>query len=919
MRKDQNQSPGATAAAAPSASGAGRRSRSPLTPLLALALALNACGGGGTSSSSGGGGGGPDPGAGASFEVGLAAEERSGSAQPAAPAAFGLPFPAGELEDAVALEWETAAETWIPAESSVLARWSDGSVRWLLVEALAPELGAGASLGGTLRPRQRTLAHPGSLSVTPAAGGAPLTVANDHFVLRSSSTPGQLFELEGANTGGLSAPANFRLETAAEALTPLAGGAFTVERQSDLSVTLLRRDELAEGGGRVVARLTTRVTVWRGHPAVRVRHSLDLLRGAHAIEAWDLVLPLDAPGGQARIVDTDGSVELVSGDFDRRQVDQDTLRRDGNDETGRLPGVVGFAGTLVGARDFWQLCPSALRRAGDTLHLELCPAVDGRREALDAGFGRTQELWLEVGASADSRDPSAFADALAAPLLVHAEADWYCDSEALGPLAAAVPGDHTALEEDLAQSTDLLFWKRDLTPESNYGIQHYGDFYDRENGAGYWGALQQEYDPAWVILQQFLRTGDADYLQPGLQLAWHYADVDVAWYGGCFQHRATSNHARAQMARVVAATLRAQWQAWPQYDGTVANAVSWVSETYHPGFAAKVEEWLLPEQSRGATGEEEIELVFCIVGLHEVNTIGESINLAPEATLRDAIDWYAAQPEMQALGFTDPVAQFADFFAFYGGDWDNFPSFHVDDLPVPQERHNGGHSLIQGVILAHLLTGDPRLRDVALAFGRHEADQVAPWAIDTTVNAREQTSSYLQMRDVAWPVINLLSIVDLCDQMSGEQQLHDDALAAATACVTVLIETPVARYASSIQAGVGLEALTLWHRRTGHPSARIYLHELARTWAANQYDWSAHAFRYKSYGATEAFKGMSGLMMLGLAYSETLEHDDTLRTTLDDAWANLPSSTSYAKAYSMVYRGAGRSMALIRALTGATP
>ncbi|MBC8329297.1 MAG: hypothetical protein H8E31_11175 [Planctomycetes bacterium] len=825
---------------------------------------------------------------------------------------MGLPCAAGALAGAVEVEFETSAEVRLPGESRVLSRHADGSVRWLLVELIAPPMAAGSALTGTLRPRGPKLTLSGALTVSPASGSTPLTVRNEHLTLRSSAAPGTLFELEGEVSGGLSAPAGFALETAAGVLTPQGAGELGVETQTELSVSLLRQDELVDAGGRPVARLSTRVTVWRGSSAVRVEHSLDLLRGSHAIESWDLVLPLAAPGVQSRIVDTDGSLETVSGDFDRRQVDQATLRRDGIDETGRLPGVVAFDGTLVGARNFWQLNPSALRRAGDTLHLELCPAVDGRREALDAGFGRTQELWIQVGPEADLRDPAAVALGLEAPLYLHADAAWYCGSEVLGPLAPALAGDHTELEELLAQSTDLLFWRRDLAPDWNYGLQHFGDFFDRANGVAYWGAQQQEYDPAWIILQQFMRTGDPDYLQPGLETAWHYADVDVSWYGGAFQHRATSNHVRSQMAKIVGATLRGRWESWGQYDGSVSNAFDWVAETYHSGFAAKVHKWILPEQSRGASGEEEIALLFCIVGLFEVNTIGESVVPQEGDTLYDLAVLFSQQPEMQALGYHDPDAQFADFFGFYGGDWDNFPSFHVDDLPVPQERHSGGHSLIQGVVLAHLLTGSPRLREVALSFGRHEVDEVAPWAIDAIVSNREYTSEYLQMRDLGWTVVDLLSVAELTEEMPGEEQLHADALSAAADCVATILETPVERYASSIQAGLVLEGLVHWDRRTAAPAARAYLHDLARTWAATQYDWAAHAFRYKSYGTTEAYRGMTGLVILGLCYSETLEHDPALYATLVDAWANLPASTSYAKAYSMTYRSTARTMAYVR-------
>ncbi|RMH03112.1 MAG: hypothetical protein D6702_07065 [Planctomycetota bacterium] len=896
--------------------GIGSRSGrgAPVPPLAGLLLALAACG------PAGGGDDGGRPGRdlGASFEVAVSGEERSGADQPATPAAFGLPFPAGEPAAAGPLELELEDGRVLPAAGRVLARWPDGSVRWLLAELIAPALPAGGALAGTLRPRRDGLLPTGELTVQPAAAGAPLTVRTEALEFRDAGGNG-LFELDGRLGGGLTAPAAATVSTPVGDLRVVPGGAFAVEHEGELSVTLLRRDDLEDAGGRAVARLTTRATIWRGQPLVRIRHTLDVLAGSLEVTSWRLELPLAAPGPTARLVDADGSVELIPGDFDRRQIGPDTLRRDGVDAPGRLPGVVGFAGTLLELRSFWQLHPDAIVRSGDLLRLDLCPEVDGRGRTLDEGFGRTRELWLTVGPAADAREPEAVAAAAAAPLLLHADASWYCRSGALGPLGEALPGDNTALEEKLAQSTDLVLWRRDLDPAHNYGLADWGDFYDGENGISYSGALQQEYDPAWVVLLQFLRTGDVDYLQPGLELAWHYADVDIAWYGGCFQHRATSNRVRSHIARICGAGRRAEWEAWPDYDGTLENAFAWLATAYFPEFADRMRSYLAPEQSRGAAGGEAIERLFAMVGQYEVDKVGENLDLPAGSGLRDVAVWYAAQPRIQALGFTDPDSQFADFFARYGGSWTDFPSFHVDDLPIPQFRHEGGHQLVEGVVLAHLLTGAPRLRDAALACGRHLAEEVVPWTLQTQTALRDGGGDPLHVREVGWPLIGLLRVLEICENMPGEADLATELEAAARDCVDFLVTVPVDRYESTIHAGVALEGLVAWDRRTADPTARAALHDLARTWAANQYDWANHAFRYKANGPTETYKGMSGLMVLGLACSESLEHDPGLRAVLDDAWANLPGQSSYAKAYAMLYRGAGRALGYLRDLPPISP
>lgn len=894
----------------------GRR-RSPVWTGGLLVLAA-ACGGGGSRDSADHQQGG-DPPVVADFEVALSGSDRAGVGTPAGPVTLGLPLPAGELADAIPLEVELPGPLFLPAESRVLARHPDDSVRWLLVEFLAPARAPGAVFEGTLRPRQRNLTHSGSLSVIPAAGAEPLTVRNGLVIVRSASGPGELFALASTGPGGLAAPARFAFETATEILST-AGGGLEVESESLLAVTLVRRDDLADPtSGRLLARLTTRLTVWRGSAEIRVHHSLDVLRGPLAVRRWDLELPLDQPGAITRLVQPDGAIESVSGDFERRQVGHDTLRRDGVDEPGRLRGVAACAGTLVAARHFWQLFPSALRRDGDALVLELCPEVDGRLEALDRGFGRTQELWITVGDVADATDPAAAAARLDRPTSVHPTASWYCGAEAFGPLGEALPGDHPALEEKIAQATDLTLWARDLKPEWNYGIQNWGDFFDRENSISYWGAQQQEYDPAWVILQQFLRTGDPDYLQPGLELAWHFAEVDMADYGGCFQHRASQDHVESHIAGILAPSYRAEWEAWPYYDGTLENAIFWLGLASNPGMQARILAWMAPDRNRGMETDEELDLLFCLLGLNLLRNTASGIPQGSIRTIRDFAAWFSQQSAIQQRGYSDPDAQFADFFALHGGNWETFPSFHVDDLPLAFDRHQGSHALIQGVILAHLLTGEPRLREQILAFGRHLASEVVPIELANLIEQRDTSSDYLHPRALGWPLIGLLAVAEVCEGMNGEEAVAAEALAAAQDCVTVLIETPIERIESTIHAGVVLEGLVHWDRRTQDPVARAYLVDLARTWAAQHYDWNEHAFRYKSYGVTETYKGMTGLMILGLAYAESIAPDPDLRAVLLDAWDNMPQSASYAKAYAMLYRGAGRALSYLRDLLAPAP
>src|SRR5689334_5771579 len=60
------------------------------------------------------------------------------------PLSFGVPFPKGHVKAGTSdAHIVLASEQVFSAQTSELAHWSDGSVKWLLVDFLAPELTSG--------------------------------------------------------------------------------------------------------------------------------------------------------------------------------------------------------------------------------------------------------------------------------------------------------------------------------------------------------------------------------------------------------------------------------------------------------------------------------------------------------------------------------------------------------------------------------------------------------------------------------------------------------------------------------------------------------------------------------------------------------------------------------------------------------
>ena len=680
-----------------------------------------------------------------------------------------------------------------------------------------------------------------------------------------------------------------------------------------MSVTLKRVDKFLNQAGREVARITTRLTMWRGINNLRIQQSLDLVAGTHKMNKWDLIFPLKPSATTTSVLLPDDSTRVFAGDFTVRQTAHDEWRMDGVDFSGRLAGVGAVDGMAIGMRHFWQLHPSGLRREGNDFRLEICPGTTNRIQVLEEGFGRTQEIWLHFGRTNNAIPLADLGRMLDAPLLGRTSADQYVDSAAIGNVALAIPGNNPAIEETMAISVDELLARRENFAEYDYGIEGFGDYFSAKRNTSYWGAMQQEYDPAAVMLMQFMRTGEISYLEPALESAWHYADVDIAPYGGAFQHRATRHHLEAWIAKLFTVELIEQARNSSEYDGTINGLIAWAELAYDSGFTAKLERWINHEQENGAIGAEIKDRALLMIGANEVLEIEASLEAGGEIDMLEMATGIAGHPRSQALGFTDPNTQFEPFFDLFGGSWENFPSFHVDNDPIPDYRHMGSHAVIQGVTWAYFLTGEPRLGEVALKFARHHTKYVIPAAIENVIDVHVNSSNKVFTRNVAWPLVNTLTLLDLTTGQNQHQQLHADLQAAADLCAQTLIEIDYTRIRSSINAGITMEALAEYHRLKPSRVIADYLIEIAQNWSQQLYNWSKHGFHNEPNRSDEPGSGVTGLCVYGLAYAHTLDPNPDLGAVVLDAWEHFPQTTSYGKAFGMHYRGAPRAMKLIRA------
>jgi hypothetical protein len=278
-------------------------------------------------------------------------------------------------------------------------------------------------------------------------------------------------------------------------------------------------------------------------------------------------------------------------------------------------------------------------------------------------------------------------------------------------------------------------------------------------------------------------------------------------------------------------------------------------------------------------------------------------------TIRDLFERYLKDPDLSRFGLGDDVDRvFKPFFERYGGSWEDFPAFHVDIHPDWRQRHQGGHSLVEMLVLVHFLTGDDRLREIALQVGRHHVKVLVPEIMERTRYSRRSRHGVFS-RTISWPLINLVSLWDLTE--GREPELHAKIVHGARLLAERMCEIRVEAHQGGIHAGVGTEALARYHSRTEDPAIARYLVRWARYWAATQWNPRRRQFQYIQDQREPAWPGMTGLVLYGLAYAQSLSPDPKLKRRVLEARDSVAEITSYAKSLGNLYRSTPQAMGII--------
>ena len=510
------------------------------------------------------------------------------------PVSIGVSLPRGEVQPTESWSLRDERDQSVPVQTTILDRWGDESIRWMLVDFQADAATGSSShyllvAGQPSEPRE-------PLAVITSSGGLTIRTGTAMFTVPSSG-PAAITE---AQVSGR--PVLNDLTVEAED----ADGRnyrFDIERTSivrsgPLAALVVQEGHLVASDSGSWLEATVALQFHAGLGTVRVEVSCTNMRAAlHPEGIWDLgdpgsVLIRDL-SVTMRPAPLEGSPAAITASVDRDQPlisrgDRFAIYQDSSggdnwqsvnhvNRRGRVPTsfqgfrASGSDGEVVGLRAtplaslnsgerritiatpyFWESFPKALTLTQELCAIGVLPKQFADVHELQGGERTTFAFFLAVGEDPVSAEPLAWARS---PVAVSVDADVYRRAGLWAPLTVGSPTAqrrYTDLVEAVVVGDAPFSSRREAIDE--YGWRNFGEIYADHEAVGNPGLISHynnQYDAIAGMASRFMATGSHRWWTAMRELASHVTDIDLyhtaadraAYNGGYFWHTQHYSHA----------------------------------------------------------------------------------------------------------------------------------------------------------------------------------------------------------------------------------------------------------------------------------------------------------------------------------------------------------------------------------------
>lgn len=531
--------------------------------------------------------------AGASLEFPLRIREVGNIARASEPVRFGVPLPRGLVRNPQDLCLEDSSGKALPLQARVLASWSDGSVRWILIDTLLDLAAAGEAVlrlrrvEGKSTEEQLEVSRAGS-SITIDTGAARFQLPCsgpcliDSVLVDGKEQLGQggveilyegaaqqvcrprIVDVQVAEIGPLRATVRVEgvidgtgtrrpLEFSAQLCFSARSAVVEIEFRLRNPRRALHRGglwDLGDPGSQHIRELSIALTPASAPHSCWLEPAPD--REPVALAAGGgCVLYQDSSGGEhwrsPNHVDADGELGVR---FRGYQVSngEGQILDSGERATPRIELSCAQGAIAGGIDKFWQNFPKAVRLTRDRLHLVLFPRESRRPTELQGGEQKRHRIWFAFGAPGESRMQIAHRQKPPQVILEPAAVD---ASQAVYGFSAIDAAEHPAYSrymQTIVDGPSSFFAGREAIDE--FGWRHFGDVYADHEAVHHKGPepfvshYNNQYDVVFGLLRQGLRSGDARWFELATDLVRHVSDIDIyhtqddkaAYNGGLFWH-----------------------------------------------------------------------------------------------------------------------------------------------------------------------------------------------------------------------------------------------------------------------------------------------------------------------------------------------------------------------------------------------